>query len=53
MPDVSIIEGICKVLNISANMLLGIEESKIVEVNNVIMEQDIKNHITKLSSIRL
>ena len=53
LPDVSIIEGICKVLNISANMLLGIEESKIVEVNNVIMEQDIKNHITKLSSIRL
>ena len=45
LPDVSLIEGICKVLNISANMLLGIEESKIVEDNNVIMEHDIKNNM--------
>ena len=45
LPDVSLIEGICKILNISANTLLGIDESKIVENNNVIMKHEIKNNM--------
>ena len=31
LPDVSIFEGICKVLNISANMLLGIIINQIMK----------------------
>lgn len=39
------IEGICKVLNISANHLLGIEENKVVENGNAIAEQEIRNNM--------
>ena len=45
LPDISLIEGICKVLNISANHLLGIEENKVVENGNAIAEQEIRNNM--------
>lgn len=46
LPDISLIEGICKVLEISANELLGIEaENKITEKSDVNMEQEIKNNM--------
>lgn len=44
LPDVSLLSGICKVLRISANSLLGIEE-KVVENGNVVAEQEIKNNL--------
>lgn len=44
LPDVSLIEGICKILNISANSLLGIE-TKVVENGNAIAEQEIRNNL--------
>lgn len=40
LPDVSLIEGICRVLNISANDLLGIEGNTIVENNNIVMKHN-------------
>lgn len=45
LPDISLIEGICKVLNISANHLLGIEENRVVENGNAIAEQEIRNNM--------
>ncbi len=42
LPDVSLLEGICQILEISANTLLGFDE-KIVENGNVIAEAEIKN----------
>ena len=45
LPDVSLIEGICKILEVSANRLLGLDESKIVENNNVSMKNEIKNNM--------
>lgn len=42
LPDVSLLGGICKILDISANTLLGLDE-KIVENGNVIAETDIRN----------
>lgn len=44
LPDVSILSGICKVLGISANSLIGVEE-KVVENGNVIAEREIKNNL--------
>lgn len=44
LPDVSILSGICKVLGISANLLIGVEE-KVVENGNVAAEQEIKNNL--------
>lgn len=42
LPDVSLLEGICRVLEINANTLLGLDE-KIVENGNVMAAADIKN----------
>ena len=44
LPDVSILSGICKVLGISANSLIGVEE-KVVENGNIIAEREIKNNL--------
>lgn len=46
LPDISLIKGICNVLSISANTLLGVEtESKVVENNDWSMEQEIRNNL--------
>lgn len=42
LPDVSLLEGICQILEISANTLLGFNE-KIVENGSIIAEAEIKN----------
>lgn len=42
LPDVSLLEGICKALEVNANTLLGLDE-KIVENGDVIAETEIKN----------
>ncbi len=44
LPDVSLLAGICKVLGVSANSLIGVEE-KVVENGNVAAEQEIKNNM--------
>lgn len=43
LPDISLVKGICQILDISANALLGIADSKVVENNNAVMEQEIRN----------
>lgn len=45
LPDVALIEGICNVLNISANTLLGLESNKVSENGNVAAEREIKNNM--------
>lgn len=40
-PDISLIEGICNILDISANTLFGMESGKIVENNSFSMEREI------------
>lgn len=45
LPDISLVKGICQVLDVNADMLLGIPEGKVVENNNVIMEQEIRNNL--------
>lgn len=46
LPDVSLIEGICKVLGIGANELLGIvSENKVIENSDMNMEQEIKSNM--------
>lgn len=45
LPDVSLIEGICRTLDISANTLLGIEDNKIIENDNVTMKLEITNNM--------
>lgn len=42
LPDVSLLAGICKVLRISANQLIGVED-KVVENGNAAAEQEIRN----------
>ena len=42
LPDVSLLRGICKVLAVNANTLLGIEET-VVENDNRIAEEKIRN----------
>ncbi len=44
LPDVSILAGICKVLGISASLLIGIED-KVVENGNIAAEREIKNNL--------
>lgn len=44
MPDVSLIEGICSVLGVKADTLLGIEE-KVVENGNPMDDREIKNNM--------
>ena len=45
LPDISLVKGICEILDISANALLGIAGSEVVENNNAVMEQEIKNNM--------
>lgn len=44
LPDVSLLSGICKVLNVSADSLIGVE-NKIVENGNLIADKEIKNNL--------
>lgn len=43
LPDVALVGGICRVLGISADELLGLEESRVVESGNPVMTREIKN----------
>ena len=46
LPDISLIKGICQVLSVSANILLGIEnDNKVIENNDVNMEKEIRNNL--------
>ena len=45
LPDISLVKGICQILEISANALLGIADSEVVENNNAVMEQEIRNNM--------
>ncbi len=45
MPDISLVEGICQILEINANRLLGIADSQIVEDNNPVLEKEIRNNM--------
>ena len=45
LTDISLVEGICKVLGISANTLLGIDENSVTENHNIAIEQEIKNNM--------
>ena len=45
LPDITLIEGICHILDLSANTLLGISDSNVVEDKNIIMENEIKNNM--------
>lgn len=38
-------KGICQILNVSANTLLGITEERVVENGNAAMEQEIRNNL--------
>jgi len=46
LPDISLIKGICDVLAVSANALLGIEsDNKVIENSDVKMEKEIRNNL--------
>lgn len=46
LPDISLINGICKVLSISANTLLEIEnDNKVIENNDAGMEKEIRSNL--------
>ena len=45
LPDLSLIEGICTILQINANVLLGINDHRVIENNNTAMEREIKNNM--------
>ncbi len=38
-------EGICRILDLSANTLLGIDNNKVVENRNLLMEKEIRNNM--------
>lgn len=44
-PDISLIEGICNILDISANLLFGMEGGKFVENNSFSMEREISQEM--------
>lgn len=44
LPDVSLLAGICRVLGVSANSLIGVEEN-VVENGNIVAEREIKNNM--------
>lgn len=43
LPDVALVGGICRVLGISADELLGLDESRVVENGSPVMTREIKN----------
>lgn len=45
MPDIGLLDGICEVLQIDPNKLLGFENNHMVENHDFVMEKDIKNHM--------
>jgi len=46
LPDISLISGICNILSISANTLLGIEnENKVIENKDACMEKEIRSNM--------
>ena len=45
LPDISLVKSICQILDISANALFGITDSKVIENNNAVIEQEIKNNM--------
>ncbi len=45
LPDISLIAGICEILQISANDLLGIQAGRVVEDNDPVMTREIKNNL--------
>ena len=45
LPDISLLPGICTILNIEANRLLGIDCQTIAENNDPAAEQEIRNHL--------
>lgn len=46
LPDISLIKGICNVLSVSANALLGIDaENKVIENNDEGMEKEIRDNM--------
>lgn len=46
LPDISLVEGICNILKIDANLLLGVESSQICENQNAAAEKEIRNNLT-------
>lgn len=45
LPDITLVEGICRILDLSANTLLGIDNNKVVENRNLLMEKEIRNNM--------
>ena len=45
LPDISLVKGICQILSINANILFGIADGKVVENNDILMEQEIKGNL--------
>lgn len=45
LPDLSLLKGICQILHISADTLLGIDNGSITENHNIQMEQEIRNNL--------
>ena len=45
LPDISLIEGICTTLQISANYLLGCGDHRMTEDDDAVMEQEIRNNM--------
>lgn len=45
LPDIALVKGICQILNINANVLLGIGDGKVVENGNMVMEREIRNNL--------
>lgn len=46
LPDIALVEGICQILHISANELLGIKtEAKVTENGDAFMQAEIKNRM--------
>lgn len=45
LPDIALVKGICQILDINANVLLGIADDKVVENGNMIMEREIRNNL--------
>ena len=45
LPDISLLPGICQILNLDANMLLGIEKNSVVENHDSWMNEEIKGNL--------
>ncbi len=45
LPDITLVGDICRLLHISADLLLGIQEKPIVENNNAVFSKEIRNNL--------